>query len=252
MSTKIDLSGRLSYVTGGARGIGRACVETLADAGSDVAFCSTLDQAILDDIAGEIAQKYSVSCVGIQCDVREPEQVKRAFKHVNKTFGRLDVLINNAGVMKSALLAMTTPDSIREMMDINVTGALLNLQLASKLMARKQRGSIINLSSIVGRVGSEGQVAYSASKAAILGATTSAAKELAPMGIRVNAIAPGFVDTDLLNGFDAEAKDAVVKSIKMNRIGQPQDVANVALFLASDLSSYLTGEVIGVDGGMLI
>lgn len=227
-------------------------METLAEAGSDIAFCSTTDQLRLDDVATEIEQKYSVACLGIQCDVREPEQVKLAYKRVNKRFGRLDVLVNNAGVMQTALLAMTSFESMREMMDINVNGALLNLQLASRLMARKQRGSIINISSIVGRVGSEGQVAYAASKAAILGATASAAKELAPMGIRVNAIAPGFIDTDLLMGFDAEAKKSVLKTIKMSRIGQPQDVANAALFLASDLSSYVTGEIIGVDGGMLV
>lgn len=252
MSTKIDLQGQVAYITGGSRGIGLACARKLAEAGAHVAICSRTNNEANQKLAEDISSNFNVESLAIACDVGNADEVKSAFKLVQKTFGRLDVFVNNAGIMETGLLPMTSAAAIRSTMDTNVTGSLLNLQMAAKLMSRKGRGSIINLSSIVGRYGAEGQVAYSTSKAAIIGMTSAAAKELAPQGIRVNAVAPGFIDTDLLSDFDQQQRDDVITSIKLGRMGQAEEVANSVLFLASDMASYVTGETLGVDGGMVI
>lgn len=252
MSTKLDLGGQLAYVTGGSRGIGLACVRAFAAAGADVAFCARSDAEQLQALAAEIGEEFGVQTLALRCDVADAEQVKASFKSLQKQFGRLDVFVNNAGFMDTNLLAFTKADSIQQTMDVNVTGALLNLQMAAKLMARKQRGNIVNISSIVGRYGAEGQIAYSASKAAIIGMTKAAAKEFASQGIRVNAVAPGFIETDLLSDFDEQKRQQVIDTIKLKRIGQVDEVAQAVLFLGSDRSAYITGELLGVDGGMLV
>lgn len=171
---------------------------------------------------------------------------------VFKAFGRLDILVNNAGILRDGLIGMVPDVDIRETLGVNVIGTINCIQAGTRLLHRSGGGSIINLASIIGVRGNKGQIVYSASKGAVITTTLSAAKELAAKGIRVNAIAPGYVDTDMIKSVPPETHAQVLASIGMGRIGSPDDVANVALFLSSDLSCYVTGQVIGVDGGMLI
>jgi 3-oxoacyl-[acyl-carrier protein] reductase len=250
MSTKIDFSDKVVYVTGGSRGIGWACAKLFAEQGASIAICGR-DEKLIEQRAQELSEK-GIKALGLCCDVSKPEEVKDAFKKIHKTFGRLDVLVNNAGIMDTNLLTFSTAKSFSDMSEININGTLYNLQMAAKFMARKQRGSIVNVSSIVGRFGAEGQVAYSGSKAAVIGITQASAKELAPLNIRVNAVAPGFIDTDLIKDFDEEKRKSVIDTIKMKRAGSAEEVAQVILFLASDMATYVTGQVVGVDGGMVL
>lgn len=251
MSNSIDLSDRVAVVTGGTRGIGLACAQQLAFAGASVAVLGreNLEQAEL--IASNLKLKTGTNSIGLIADSRDPAAIQAAYKNVRETYGQLDILVNNAGVLDDALIGMITADQINDTMAINSIGPIHHLQAAARLM-RKKGGSIINVTSIIGRVGNPGQVVYAASKAAVIGMTYSAAKELASQNIRVNAIAPGFIETDMTQNLSYEKQAERVRSIAMQRAGLPQDVANVALFLASDLSTYVTGQVIGVDGGMLI
>ncbi len=186
------------------------------------------------------------------CDVSDPAAVAHVYQQIFKTYGRLDALVNNAGILQDALLGMITPAVVERTLAVNLAGSLYNLQAAARLMSRKASGAIINVSSIIGVEGNVGQALYGSSKAGIIGLTKSAAKELAPKGIRVNAVAPGFIDTDMARQLPPEIFQQRVASVPMGRIGLPEDVAKVVLFLASDLASYVTGQVIGVDGGMVI
>ncbi len=250
MSTRIDFSDRVVYITGGNKGIGWACAKLFARHGASVAFCGRNEglNAQREKELLETGAKVLALC----CDVSKADEVKEAFKKIHKTFGQLDVLVNNAGIMDTNLLAFSSVKSFADISETNINGTLYNLQMAARFMSRKQSGSIVNVSSIVGRFGAEGQVAYSGSKAAVIGITQAAAKELAPLNIRVNAVAPGFIDTDLIKGFDEDKKASVVETIKMKRIGTAEEVAEVILFLSSGMASYVTGQVIGVDGGMVL
>jgi 3-oxoacyl-[acyl-carrier protein] reductase len=165
---------------------------------------------------------------------------------------RLDILVNNAGILRDKLIGMISDAEIDELFSVNVIGLIKITQLAARIMARRKSGSIINVSSIVGRRGNSGQTVYSATKSAVIGATFSAAKELAPMNIRVNAVAPGLIDTSMTKAIPEDKRKTLESQIAMGRVGSAQDVANVIVFLASDLSSYVTGQVIGVDGGLVI
>lgn len=250
MSLSIDLSDRTALVTGGTRGIGFACVEVLANAGADVVFTGRKDSAQSQDRADQISQEFGVKCAYRACDSTDQGATADLTKFIHQEFARLDVLVNNAGIMNGSLLGMITPLLIQETLDTNVSGVINHTQSALKLM-RRTGGSIINVSSILGTNGFAGQVTYSASKAAVIGITKSAAKETAQLGIRVNAVAPGFIDTELVSDFSDDQRDELVKAIGLARFGSAEDVANLVLFLASDLSSYLTGQVIGIDGGMV-
>ena len=189
--------------------------------------------------------------LGLACDSRDPEQISAAYRTIRAEFGRLDCLVNNAGVLQDALVGMISPEMIDEVLGINTKGPILHLQAAARMM-RKNGGSIVNVSSIIGVRGNAGQAVYAASKAAVIGLTTSAAKELAARHIRVNAVAPGFIETDMTAALPAEKFTERMDSIAIGRIGTPQDIANAVLFLVSDLSTYVTGQVLGVDGGMLV
>jgi 3-oxoacyl-[acyl-carrier protein] reductase len=252
-SVSIDLSGRVAFVTGSTRGIGWGIAEAMASAGATVVLNGHGDEALLAARARTLTESHGVRAFPLFGDVSDVETTKTFYATIWKTFGRLDVLVNNAGIMRGALIGMIDDTLIDAVVRTNVVAVIRNLQAAARLIGRNaEGGSIVNLSSIVGTCGSEGQLVYSASKAAVVGLTLSAAKELAAKNIRVNAIAPGLIETDMVSAFGDSKLEDLKKSIRMRRAGTPADVASVALFLASDLSRYVTGQVIGVDGAMRI
>lgn len=247
-----SLVGRVCMVTGATRGIGLASAALLADQGATVVLVGR-DAALLEAACADLRERHGpVSVEPAVCDVADDAQVKSLFQTLFQRHRRLDVLMANAGVLDDALIGMATRAQMERVFAINTFGLMYCAQYASRLMARSGGGSIINVASIVGTNGNAGQAVYSGSKAAVLGITKSLAKELAPSGVRVNAIAPGFIDTDMTRQLPARVVQERLASIAMGRMGTPQDVARVALFLASELSTYVTGQVIGVDGGMLI
>lgn len=252
MASTLRLDGRVAYVTGSTRGIGNAIARLFAEHGAAVVINGHTIADQPEELAAELTASHGVACLGIRADQRDPAAVSGAFSRIFKTYGRLDVLVNNAGIVDDALLGMISDRSIEETFAVNTLAVIRNTQLASRLMRHVGTGSIVNISSIMGVQGNAGEVVYAGSKAAVIGITRSAAKELAPTGIRVNAIAPGFVDTDMTRSLDPAVYQERLASIGMGRIAQPLDVANVALFLASDLSAYVTGQVIGVDGSMIV
>lgn len=248
----LDLKGQVALVTGSSRGIGRAVAESLAAAGSDVIINARGNTAQLRELAAEIASNHGVRCEAIAADMGQAEQVNALFQQSFKLFRRLDTLVNNAGVMREAMIGMISQEDMSATIGINTVGTLNCIQLGARLMQRSGGGSIINIASIVGVRGNAGQLVYCASKGAIVAATLAAAKELAGKRIRVNAIAPGYIDTEMMKSIAEETHRETLASIAMGRIGTPADVAGVAMFLASPLSQYVTGTIIGVDGGMLI
>lgn len=245
------LSGKNALVTGANRGIGKAIVEKFAQNGCHI-IANSRTEGSLDEMAAQLQEKYGIRFSPLYFDVSDPDEVKEAFKQIIKITRKLDIVVNNAGVLDNNLIGMVNSKVIDSVFAVNTFAAIYIMQYASRLMMKNQEGSIINISSIVGVFGNAGQVVYGASKSAIIGISKSAAKELAPYNIRVNSIAPGFIDTDMIKSLSPDKYKERMDSIKMKRVGTPEDVANCALFLASDLSAYITGQVIGVDGGMLI
>ena len=245
------LEDKLVLITGAAKGIGFATAKAFVQEGAKV-FINGRNQSALDKVANKLNSlaKHKVSTLCF--DVSDPEQVKVGFQLLFKQVKGLDILVNNAGVLNDALLGMVTATQVESVYGVNTFGTLYCSQYASRLMQRRGGGSIVNISSIIGTNGNEGQAVYGGSKAAVIGITKSLAKELAPSNICVNAIAPGVIDTDMARSLNDDKFQERIDSIKMNRIGRPEEVASVALFLASSMSSYVTGQVIGVDGGMLI
>lgn len=251
MSNHLMLKDKIILVTGARRGIGLAIAKLFISHGAHVLMNARIEGSI-DKLCEELTSAYDGQAEPLYFDVSDPDEVKKAFTFIHKNYKKLDVVVNNAGVMHDALIGMVTQKLIDDVTSVNINGVIYCSQYAARLMTRQKSGSIINMSSIIGRVGNEGQAVYSASKAAVLGFTYSLAKELAPQNIRVNAIAPGFINTDMIKAVPAEKRETIIGNIKMERLGEPEDIANVALFLASGLSSYVTGQVIGVDGGMLV
>ncbi|MCJ8269994.1 MAG: SDR family oxidoreductase [Psychrosphaera sp.] len=242
--------GKVALVTGASRGIGFTIAQKLASLGATVYINGKDPQAL--DKAVEQLLEAGCDCTPLLFDVSDSQQVKNGFQTLFKQHKRLDILVNNAGVLEDALLGMVSAQQLQNSYQTNVFGPLFCAQYGARLMARNKSGSIINMSSIIGTQGNAGQSVYGGTKAAIIGMTKSLAKELAPNNIRVNAVAPGFIDTDMSRSIGPELYQQRVVSIAMNIVGTSDDVANVVLFLASDLSAYVTGQVIGVDGGMLI
>lgn len=245
------LEGKVALITGTNRGIGRAMLEAFARNGA-IVYANARKTGSLDAAADEVANQYGAQVVPVYFDVTDGAALRAAFARILKERQRLDVLVNNAGVMRDALIGMVTNEILNEVFSVNVYAVINAIQYAAKLMARQRSGSIVNISSIVGVTGNEGQIAYSASKGAVISLTKTAAKELAPLGIRVNAIAPGMIDTAMLHSIGEERVQSFLDKIKMGRLGSPEDVANTALYLASELSGYVTGQIIGVDGAVLI
>jgi 3-oxoacyl-[acyl-carrier protein] reductase len=241
------LEGRVALVTGASRGIGAAIARAYAAQGASLLLCARSDG--VDALAQELgAGRGAVRAM--RGDVSDPTFARELITSARKQHGRLDVLVNNAGILRQGLIGMTSIEQMRELLEVNIVALMTLTQYAIRVMDAKRSPSVVNLASIAGTAGMEGVTAYSASKAAVVGYTLSSAKELAPKGIRVNAIAPGFIDTDMVRGVSPEWYERRLQSIRMGRIGTPEDVAGVAVFLGSDLSRYVTGQVIGVDGGM--
>lgn len=245
------LKGKTAVVTGASRGIGRAIALRLADLGANVAFNyqSSRDQALV--LQEEISQKGVQSLVS-QVDIKDFLQVKQWIEAVRAQWGCLDILVNNAGIIRDKALMMMTPEDWQEVINTNLTG-VFNASRACIVNFMKQKsGQIVNISSVSGVIGLPRQVNYSASKGGINAFTKALAKEVASYGIRVNAVAPGFIETEILAGFSPEQKEKIVGSIPLSRIGSVDDVAGVVEYLLSDAASYITGQVIVVDGGLAI
>ena len=245
------LDGKVCLVTGASRGIGAATVKRFAQEGA-VVYANARTPKNLDDLCIELSEKYNTTVKALYFDVRDEAAAKKAVLQIRKETGRLDVLVNNAGVMKDALIGMISKDLMQEIYDTNVFGVMNMIQLASKVMMFQKSGSIINLSSIVGLKGNPGQLVYSATKGAVTAMTKTAAKELASQGIRVNAVAPGMIDTDMFRSIGNEKMQEHIANIRMGRLGTPEEVADAILFLASDLSGYITGEILGVNGSAMV
>jgi 3-oxoacyl-[acyl-carrier protein] reductase len=241
------LEGRVALVTGASRGIGAAIARAYAAEGASLLLCARSEG--VETLAQELAAGRRPARA-MRGDVSDPAFARELITSIRKEHGRLDVLVNNAGILRQGLIGMTSTEQMRELLDVNVVALMTLTQYATRAMDPKRSPSVVNLASIAGTEGMEGVTAYSASKAAVVGYTLSSAKELAPKGIRVNAIAPGFIDTDMVRGVSPDWYERRLQSIRMGRIGTPEDVAGVAVFLAADLSRYVTGQVIGVDGGM--
>ncbi|AOY98929.1 3-oxoacyl-ACP reductase [Cupriavidus sp. USMAHM13] len=246
------LKDKIALVTGASRGIGYATARLFAEEGAHVVLSGRSVEHLEAAKSNLEAAVPGAQATIVPLDVASPESVRDAFQALFKQTKRLDVLVSNAGVLDDALISMVTQAQIHRVFEPNTFGVLYCAQYASRLMARNKQGSIINLASIIGTNGNIGQAVYAGSKAAVIGITKSLAKELAPQNIRVNAIAPGFIDTDMARSIGSEKFAERVASVRMGRVGSPEEIAKVALFLASDLASYVTGQTIGVDGGMLI
>ncbi len=246
------LKGKTCMITGASRGIGKSTAELFASQGADLILVAKTEP-LLKEVQASLLEKYPGITVHVfACDISDANAVKELFNNLRALNVKLHVLVNNAGIMIDAVLTMATPEMIQQVIQVNVMGSIYVAQQASKFMIKNRGGSIINLSSIIGTNGNKGQTIYSSAKAAIIGFTKSLSKELAVYNVRVNALAPGFIDTDMTKSMDPKFYERNLESIGMKRIGKPEDIANVALFLASDLSSYVTAQIIGVDGGMLI
>lgn len=252
MPDELSLAGRIAVVTGASRGIGAAIADTLAAHGANLILSGLSNREALESTCNEIAGRYGVAADLVIGDVADPSTSAALAKIAFSKYRRLDIWVNNAGILVDGLIGMVPETDIQATLGTNLAGVLHGIQAAARLMQRAKSGSIINIASIIGRFGNSGQLAYGASKAGVIGATMSAAKELAASNIRVNAIAPGFIDTDMVRQLPEAKFEERMKSISMNRIGTSQDIANAALFLASDLSNYITGQTLGVDGGMVI
>lgn len=252
------LKGKIALITGAARGIGKATLEVFAQNGAIIYAVDNRGELLLETV-NEIANKYNTEIKPLLFDVIDTKAQKDAFQQIWKEYKRLDILVNNAGLALSALIEMNSKADVERNFAVNAIAVIEMIQLATKLMKRNKimnntRGSIINISSIAGTNGNRGQIAYSGSKAAVVGITKSSAKELSEYLIRVNAIAPGLIHTPMLEEALTEkiVDDYVKNSVGMHRIGTPQDIANAVLFFAADVSNYVTGQVLGVDGGYIL
>lgn len=246
------LKGKTALVTGGTRGIGFAIVRTFLQNGASVALCGSRPETAEKAVAALKAENPDWPVIGLAPDLTSFEETKKAVDTVVETFGRLDILVNNAGVSARSPLSAYDPEEFKKTMDLNVTAVFNGCKAAEPVMKAQGGGSIINTSSMVSLYGQPGGVAYPASKFAVNGMTKSLARELGREGIRVNAVAPGVTRTDMVAALPDELVAKISAPIPLGRIGEPQEVANVFLFLASDLASYVTGTVISVDGAAIV
>jgi len=242
------LEGKSAMVTGASRGIGRAICLKLASAGADIAGLDVDEEALAE--TGDMVRREGARFLQLLGDVSSLQQMQDAVERVVAEFGSLDVMVNNAGITRDNLLIRMSEDEWQKVISINLTGVFNGVKCAARVMMKQKRGSIINMASVVGLMGNAGQANYAASKAGVIGLTKAAARELAKRGVRVNAIAPGYIVTRMTEQLGEEAKAALQQQIPLQRLGQPEDVAEAVLFLAGEASGYTTGHVLNVDGGM--
>ena len=249
MTDRANLEGQIAVVTGASRGIGKAIAKELAAQGATVVINYNGSEAKADEVKHEIVEKGGCAqCM--QCNVADYEGCEAFIKAVIEQFGRIDILVNNAGITKDGLLMRMSEEDFSDVIDVNLKGTFHCIRFASRQMMKQRSGKIINISSVSGILGNVGQANYAASKAGVIGLTKTMARELGSRGITVNAIAPGFVDTEMTEVLSEEIRENACKQIILGRFGKPEDIANAAVFLASDKADYITGQVISVDGGM--
>ncbi|GAC1434929.1 MAG: 3-oxoacyl-[acyl-carrier-protein] reductase [Burkholderiaceae bacterium] len=242
------LSNKVAFITGARRGIGRAIALKYAECGAD---CVLVARSAPVELAAEIAA-LGRRALPLAVDVSDGDAVDAAVKHGLQEFGKIDILVNNAGIAQDALIVRMKLQQWQQVLDVNLTGAFHCAKAVARSMLKAESGRIINLTSVVGQMGNAGQANYAASKAGLIGFTKSLAKELGSRGITVNAIAPGFITTDMTAGMSQEARAALLQDIPLGQLGEPQDVAEMALFLAGPGARYITGQVLNVDGGLVM
>ncbi|WP_368654782.1 3-oxoacyl-[acyl-carrier-protein] reductase [Ornithinibacillus sp. 4-3] len=245
------LTGKTALVTGASRGIGRAIALELASQGANIAVNYAGNEAKAEEVVKE-AEKLGVKAIKIQANVAQDDEVQAMIKSVIKEFGSLDILVNNAGVTKDNLLMRMKEEEFDQVIDINLKGVFLCTKAVTRQMMKQRAGKIINVASIVGVSGNPGQANYVAAKAGVIGMTKSVALELASRNVHVNAVAPGFIATDMTDALTEEQQKAIMDLVPLAKFGQPEDVAKVVRFLASDDANYITGQTIHIDGGMVM
>lgn len=243
------LKGKTALITGASRGIGKAIALQMAKNGANVAVIYAGNEAAAIEVC-ELARQFGVKAESYQCDVSNFEKTKQLSDTVIKEFGGIDILVNNAGIVKDTLVLSMKENDFSSVIDTNLKGAFHMIKHTYSHFMKKRSGRIINITSVIGLVGNAGQANYAAAKAGLIGLTKSVAKELAVRGVTCNAIAPGYIKTDMTDALSQNITDAVGAAIPMKKIGTPDDIANLAVFLASELAGYVTGEVIRVDGGL--
>ena len=245
----MNFTGKTAVVTGGSRGIGRAICLELARGGANVMLCyAGNEEAALDTAAA--CEALGAKAAAMRCDVSKTDEVKALVDAALQQFGAVHILVNNAGITRDGLLMTMKEDAWDQVLDTNLKGAFLTMKAVARTMMKQRYGRIVNLSSVVGLHGNAGQVNYAASKAGVIGMTKSLAKELASRGVTVNAVAPGFIDTDMTAALPQAARDALLSTSPTQRLGAAEEVAQAVAFLASDQAAYITGQVLAVDGGM--
>ena len=245
------LKDKCAVVTGASRGIGKAIAKKLASLGANI----VLNYRSNDEEALKVQKEIlnmGVNAILYKCDISDSESVLEMVKEAKEKFGKIDIMINNAGITRDTLILRMKEEDFDKVIDVNLKGVFNCLKAITPIMVKQKEGKIINLSSVVGLVGNAGQVNYAASKAGVIGMTKSLAKEVGSRGITVNAVAPGFIDTDMTDVLGEKFKEETKKNIPLKRLGKPEDVANVVAFLASDEAAYVTGQVMNVDGGMVM
>ncbi|MFM2309609.1 MAG: hypothetical protein RLY87_1731 [Chloroflexota bacterium] len=248
---QITLTDRVAIVTGGSRGIGRAIALALAGAGATVVVNYRGNTAAADETLAAIAA-IGGKAIAIQADVANAEDVKRLFSEVNAAYGRIDILVNNAGITRDTLMMRMKDEDWDAVIDTNLKSQFLTTKAAISPMVRARSGRIINITSVVGLMGNAGQANYAAAKAGIIGFTKSVAREIGSRSVTVNAVAPGFIDTELTAVLSEDMREGLKKQIPLGRLGTPEDVAGLVVFLASDQAAYITGQTFNCDGGMVM
>ena len=243
----IDLTGKTAFVTGSTRGIGLAIAQALHKAGAKVAIVGR-DRAKAEAVANQLGN----GAAGVACDVAVGSQVEAAIADAEKALGPIDILVNNAGLTRDNLILRMSEEEWDAVLAANLKGAYFTIKAVTKGMMKRRSGRIINIASVVGITGNKGQANYAASKAGLIGLTKSVAREYASRNVLVNAVAPGYIETDMTSGLPEEAKAAMLGGVSLGRPGRPEDIAGAVLFLASDLAGYITGQVLAVDGGMTV
>lgn len=247
----LNLKNKIAVITGGSRGIGKEIAKKLAYNGANIVINYTSKEEEALKTKEEI-ENLGVKCIVIKCDVSKSEEVNEMINKTIKEFGRVDILVNNAGITKDNLLMKMKEEDFDKVIDINLKGVFNCTKAVTRPMMKNKYGKIINISSVVGVIGNVGQANYCASKAGVIGFTKSTARELASRNININAVAPGFIDTDMTKVLSDDIKNSMLSTIPKKEFGKPEDIANAVVFLASDMSSYITGQVINVDGGMVM